>query len=300
MRWSKWLGAVVGLALSVLVAATSAAAGDAAKLKSVAIQGQPVVGTTLQAVVVAEGDPAPGIDYRWLRCDAHGKKCEPADGTEAGYAVSAADVGSTLRVAVKVTNSLGTDEGVSAATDVVGGADPPEDPAPDPPTPHPPPTTPTPQPPSTPSQPTPAPQPATPVANPAPSDQLPAGSNPLGPGATPTVAHYLRPFPIVRLKGASVRGGAYVDVLSVTAPRTAKVSVSCRGQRCPARRLSARPGRIRQFERFLPAGLAVTIRVTRAGYIGKYVRFVVRSHAAPSRRDRCLLPGRIRPVGCPR
>jgi hypothetical protein len=65
------------------------------------------------------------------------------------------------------------------------------------------------------------------------------------------------------------------------------------------RRLSLRPGRVRQLERFLPAGLAITIRVTRVGYVGKYVRFVILSDAPPERHDACLLPGRIRPVRCP-
>jgi hypothetical protein len=78
------------------------------------------------------------------------------------------------------------------------------------------------------------------------------------------------------------------------------VEVSCRGTACRLRRLLVRPGRIRQFERFLPAGLVLTIRVTRAGYIGKYVRLVIRSRAAPERRDACLMPGRSRPTRCPR
>jgi hypothetical protein len=39
--------------------------------------------------------------------------------------------------------------------------------------------------------------------------------------------------------------------------------------------------------------------VTQPGYIGKYVRFIVRSHAAPERHDACLLPGSSRPRRCP-
>jgi hypothetical protein len=59
-----------------------------------------------------------------------------------------------------------------------------------------------------------------------------------------------------------------------------------------------RPGRIRPFERFLPAGLLITIRVTRPSHVGKYVRLFIRSNAAPDRRDSCLLPGRNRPTPC--
>jgi hypothetical protein len=117
---------------------------------------------------------------------------------------------------------------------------------------------------------------------------------------TPVLASpYLSPFPVVRIKGASVDGGAIIQLLRVTAPRRSLVSVGCAGARCPLRHLSARTGRIRPLERFLPAGLAITIRVTRAGFIGKYVRFVVRSRAAPERHDACLLPGSTRPRHCP-
>jgi hypothetical protein len=117
--------------------------------------------------------------------------------------------------------------------------------------------------------------------------------------SAPVHASYLRPFPVVRVAGSSVSGGAYINVLDVAAPRSTQVAVSCLGGGCPVRRLARGPGRIRQLERFLPAGVDVTIRATRRGYIGKYVRFVVRSHAAPTRRDACLMPGRARPVRCP-
>jgi hypothetical protein len=317
MRWSKWLGAVVGLVLSVVVGATSARADEPAALDSVAIEGDTVVGGTLTAVVVAHGDPAPTVEYQWLRCDARGKSCERNVGAGASYAVGDADVGSTLRVRVTVTNSLGQDEGRSAPTAVVGGGDPAPEPGPDPtpdPTPTPGPTPPPgppplpvlepppgPEPPPPSGGPSPSPQPGpspSPQPPPTPSGQLPPASS--APATAPTVAHYLRPFPVVRVKGASVKGGAYIDLLRVTAPQRTRVTVNCSGnKRCPVRRLSRGPGRLRQFERFLPAGLRITIRATRAGYIGKYVRFIVRSHAAPSRRDRCLLPGRTRPVECP-
>jgi hypothetical protein len=110
---------------------------------------------------------------------------------------------------------------------------------------------------------------------------------------------YLRPFPVVRIAGSSIAGGAYVQLLRVTAPRGSTVEVTCSGKKCQLRRLTLRPGHIRPFERFLPAGLTITIRVSRTGYVGKYVRLVIRSHAAPERRDACLLPGRTRPSACP-
>ena len=109
---------------------------------------------------------------------------------------------------------------------------------------------------------------------------------------------YLRPFPVVRVAGFSISRGASITLFRVTAPHTASVTVDCRGRGCPLRRLTRAPGRIRTFERFLPVGVAITIRVTRTGYVGKYVRLVIRARAAPERRDACLLPGHSRPAAC--
>ena len=117
--------------------------------------------------------------------------------------------------------------------------------------------------------------------------------------AAPTRVLYLQPFPVVRVAGSSVRGGAYINMLRVTAPGAARVEVTCDGKGCPFGRLSRGPGRIRQLERFLRVGVTVTIRVTRSGYVGKYVRLVIRSRAAPKRRDACLLPDSTQPARCP-
>src|SRR4051812_42028141 len=122
---------------------------------------------------------------------------------------------------------------------------------------------------------------------------------PAAPVSPATTARYLRPFPVIRVAGSSVSGGAYINVLRITAPRGTHVAISCLGRGCPVRRLSRGPGRIPQLERFLPVGVGITIRATRRGYIGKYVSFLVRSHAAPMRRDACLMPGGTRPAPCP-
>jgi hypothetical protein len=290
-------GAVVfaAVALGVVSAATPAVADTPAQLQSVTIEGDAVVGSTLQANVDATGDPAPTIDYQWARCDPEQpNRCKTIAGATADhYTITSDDLGYRLVVRVTATNSSGTDEGKSAPTDVV--VNPPE-PAPQPePTPQPAPQ-PTPQPAPAPAPTQPAPAPTQPA--PAPTQPAPAPTQ-LVAGVVVTGPRYLRPFPVVRVAGSSVRGGAHIRLLRVTAPRTARVTVGCRGKGCPVRRLALRPGRIRQFERFLPAGVVITIRVTRASYIGKYVRLVIRSRAAPKRRDACLLPGRSRPVRCP-
>jgi hypothetical protein len=297
------------------------------QLQSVTVQGNAVVGSTLEAVVDATGDPAPTIEYQWARCNATAPaECEDiADATAATYLIAAEDVGYRLVVLVTVTNSSGTDEGESAPTDVVVAA--PEPPPPPPPDPTPPPPDPTPPPPDPTPAPTPDPTPApTPDPTPVPEPAVTTASDPtvtseptaapstpdsvefvVAPPTTAPLAkapttltrlRYLRPFPVVRIAGSSVTGGAYIDVLRVTAPRGSRVDVRCSGNGCRLSRLSLRPGRIAEYERFLPAGLVITIRVTRYGYIGKYVRLVIRSRAAPDRRDACLLPGRTRPTQC--
>ena len=63
--------------------------------------------------------------------------------------------------------------------------------------------------------------------------------------------------------------------------------------------LASAPARLRPFERFLPAGTVLQVRVTRQGSIGKYASFVIRAHSAPSRNDLCLMPGRTKPAACP-
>jgi hypothetical protein len=86
----------------------------------------------------------------------------------------------------------------------------------------------------------------------------------------------------------------------VRAPRDARISVSCVGRDCPARHFESPAGmhRLRKFERAFTAGTRLEIRVTKAGYVGKFTSFVIRRHAAPKRLDRCLAPGVDRPSRC--
>ena len=119
------------------------------------------------------------------------------------------------------------------------------------------------------------------------------------PYAIPGAPEFLQPFPVVRMKGRLVRHGARITRLRVSAPCGARIRVRCAGPTCPLRRRTVRRGRIRALERYLPARTRVTIRVTKAGFIGKYVRITIRDGHAPARRDACLLPGRKRPRSCP-
>ncbi len=60
--------------------------------------------------------------YRWERCNAAGEACSVIGGaTKPGYKATSSDVGSTLRVSVTVTNSLGGASSLSPQTSVVAG-----------------------------------------------------------------------------------------------------------------------------------------------------------------------------------
>ena len=112
----------------------------------------------------------------------------------------------------------------------------------------------------------------------------------------------MSPFPIVRIAGVVLRRGVSVRVLSVRAPRGARLRLRCRGRGCPATSLTRTSAtsivRFRRFEGTLPVGTTLELFVRQRGKIGKYTRFLVRAGRVPSRVDRCLFPGRARPVRC--
>jgi PKD repeat protein len=114
----------------------------------------------------------------------------------------------------------------------------------------------------------------------------------------------LYPFPVVRLAGSVIAGGARVRTLEVRAPRRARISVRCAGSSCPAKRFKTtagrRPVRFKRLARFLRAGTVLSVSVTRGSSIGKYTRWRIRGGKLPKRTDRCLWPGRSKPARCPR
>jgi methionine-rich copper-binding protein CopC len=120
----------------------------------------------------------------------------------------------------------------------------------------------------------------------------------------------LSPFPIVRIAGHLAGRGVQLRLLSALAPVGSHVEVRCSGKACPRKRVS-RSARARkagqttrlvsfpEFEVRIPAGVVIEVRVTKPGRIGKYTRFVISRGKAPRRTDRCLMPGRSKPVACP-
>ncbi len=152
-----------------------------------------------------------------------------------------------------------------------------------------------------------------PPAASAPVTALPATQSALPVAPSPSVAaiQWLQPFPVVRIAGAETVAGARISLLSVTAPVGARVTVSCRGNGCPVRSEGVLAGAghptasgtqvitFRRFQRALRAGVTLDIRISRAGQIGKFVRFVIRRGKLPTRQDSCLDPATARPIACP-
>jgi hypothetical protein len=85
------------------------------------ISGSAVQGQTLTASPGTwSGTPAPTFTYQWQRCDSGGGNCVAILGaTSPTYMLGVSDVGSTIRVVVTGTNSVGSAAASSAATAVV-------------------------------------------------------------------------------------------------------------------------------------------------------------------------------------
>jgi len=112
------IGAVFGVAQNGS-AATAATAPQ--NVKAPAINGTPQQGQTLSADHGDWSGTQPiTYSYQWLRCDATGANCAGISGANARlYDVKKQDVGHTLRLRVKATNSAGSNTATSAATAVV-------------------------------------------------------------------------------------------------------------------------------------------------------------------------------------
>lgn len=88
-----------------------------------AISGTPLQGQTLSGTDGAWSGTGPlTYSYQWQRCNSSGTSCVAvASATGATYTLGSADVGSTMRFSVTVSNSAGSATASSAATAVVAG-----------------------------------------------------------------------------------------------------------------------------------------------------------------------------------
>jgi hypothetical protein len=137
--------------------------------------------------------------------------------------------------------------------------------------------------------------------------------SPAGPGGKQgkPAPRLMSPFPVVRITGKVGPRGALIRRLTIRAPVGSTVAIRCRGRGCPFRRKNqtlARAGakspsrtiRVKKLERrLLRGGASIKILVSRAGEIGKYTRFKIRTGKAPLRTDLCLEPGSTAPKECP-
>ena len=92
---------------------------------------------------------------------------------------------------------------------------------------------------------------------------------------------------------ANVDNGANIQVLSVKAPKGAKITVKCSGKGCPRKSVATatKVTRISQFQRVLPAGIRLRITIAKPGYISKVTTISIRKGKAPLRSDQCQVPG---------
>jgi hypothetical protein len=106
------------------------------------------------------------------------------------------------------------------------------------------------------------------------------------------------------MRGRLTSVGAHVTLLSVRAPKSAKVIVRCTGN-CPSKTWSPAVRkksltRVRAFERSLRSGTVISVSITRHGYVGKKTVFEIRRGRSPLRIDSCLAPGTTsRRTTCP-
>jgi hypothetical protein len=258
----------------------------------------PALGATVTEAPVISGDPTPGSEltassggwtpaaatasYDWLRCDSAGTACAPVPRScERRYTVRDADLGHTLRVRLTVAEpdqphaSRLSDPTAVVVTKPYSIQTPDDSGAP-----------------------------CVDVTSTGPGQGTFTSAGPTGPGTTPapdTSLRFIDPFPVVRISGRFKNDRTRLTRVTVRAPRGARIRVTCRGRGCPYRHkaVAVRLVRLRALQRAYRPRASIEIRVTQPTKIGKYTRIRTRRGKVPLRRDRCLLPGRRRPVRCP-
>jgi hypothetical protein len=273
-------GLVLGAVLALALAPAAADARPPQITQAPTIAGTARVGATLEAQGAKWTGGRPS--WEWMRCDELDAdegfgSCRPIPGATAiTYTVTTADVGKYLRVLLVVQNRDGSAWALSQATAAVVEA----------------------------SSPSPSPEPTPPPAPP-PSPQ----PSPIAPLPAPVVEvrdeqasapRMMDPAPVVRIRGRLTRSGARITLLTVRAPRGARIAVRCFGRRCPVRRWARTSAltRVRRFQAAFPAGTRLVISVTKPRRIGKHTLIVIRRGKPPTRLDRCLMPDTRKPVAC--
>ena len=124
-----------------------------------------------------------------------------------------------------------------------------------------------------------------------------------GPEPPPdTTLAFIEPFPVIRIAGRFK--GKRTTLTRVTVRTPARHAHPDPLQRAAAARIkrkavAAKLISLRSLRRTYRPKATIEIRVTQAGKIGKYTRVRTRRGKAPVRLDRCLMPGKTKPVRCP-
>jgi hypothetical protein len=276
-RWSGALTAV--LALGLAVGATAAFA--AAVTQAPRISGDPVPDSQLTAEGGSWTPAGATATFDWLRCDDAGASCVGITGAcGRKYTVRKADIGHRLRVRLTVTESNGNAAtGRSEPTEVVE-----------------------------------APLYVIPsdteadtcvhVVPTGPGEGTFTSGTQTGGGSKPPAGSrlsFIRPFPVIRIAGRFQGKKTRLTRVTVRTPRGTRIRIRCSGSGCPFKRraVAARMIGLRSLQRTYRPKATIEIRVTKAGKIGKYTRVRMRRGKAPVRLDRCVMPGRTKPVRCP-
>jgi hypothetical protein len=255
----------------------------------------PVLGATVTEAPTISGDQTPGSKltassggwtpasataaYDWLRCSASGASCAPISGAcGRRYTVRTDDQGHTLRVRLTVTDSAGQAASDNSAPFAVVS---------DPYVPH-----------------VGASDTCTHVTTTGPGQGTFSSGEQTGGGALPapiTSLRFIDPFPVVRISGRFTDKRTKLTRVTVAAPHGARIRVACKGRGCPYKRkaIAVELVRVRALQRTYRPKATIEIRVTQPRKIGKYTRVRTRKGKAPLRIDRCLMPGKTRPVKCP-
>jgi hypothetical protein len=292
---SRWVTAITLATIAGLGPAQAASAQGRPYVSSPpTISGSAIVGSTLTSSGgQAGGPPGTTVGRAWLRCTSSTdeSKCSLINGAldTSTYKLTGDDRGRYMRSALYAYRDYPRDlvYRMSPATAAVANPAPAATPTP----------VPTPAPPV--AQPTPTPAPVQPVPQPLPTEQ----AAPPTAAAPSTPAKRMRPFPTVRISGVLTPNGAQISLLTVKAPKAARITVNCAG-RCPQRRIvRAAKGKqlhLRPLETYLRAGVKLTITISKPGYISKVTTIEIRKAKAPLRSDLCRVPGATKRSRCPK
>jgi len=262
----------------VVVLATGAIAATVTQKPT--ISGSLQSGATLTATTGAWTPASATAEYTWLRCDATGSNCAGITGAcGREYEVRSADESNRLRVRLTVTESDGQATSADSAPTAVVVPD--------------------------------AYRPnvgesdtCTHVTPTGPGKGIFSSGTQTGGGSEPipgTALSFIKPFPVIRIAGRFKGTRTTLTRVTVRTPRGTRVRIRCSGKGCAFKRkaVGARLISLRSLRRAYRPKAKIEIRVTKAGKIGKYTSVRTRRGKAPVRIDRCLKPGKTKPVRCP-